>query len=215
MPAANRSAGLIAGMAIGALTVVTFLVVDNVWLNIVAQQQTKIDGFAQSGAASMRFVHQPGAHRTGCLFHGCFRRLRRGVEPCRWARRQQTPTFFCHDRSRPHNVLNGRRRHCLTNWLTTPASGGATHLTRAGPRHLPAGRWGDSATASARRLPGGRGGARLWTAPKGTVAGIEETVVRASPSWNSYCPRGCVIALTRSARSPSRCAAAQPSTPRC
>jgi hypothetical protein len=47
-------AGLIAGMMIGALTVATFAVVDNVWLDIVAQQQAKIDGFAQSGAASMR-----------------------------------------------------------------------------------------------------------------------------------------------------------------
>ena len=27
---------------------------DNVWLDIVAQQQAKIDGFAHSGAASMR-----------------------------------------------------------------------------------------------------------------------------------------------------------------
>jgi hypothetical protein len=47
-------AGLIAGALIGALTVVTFAVVDNVWLGIVSQQQAKIDGFARSGAASMR-----------------------------------------------------------------------------------------------------------------------------------------------------------------
>jgi hypothetical protein len=47
-------AGLVAGALIGALTVVTFAVVDNVWLGIVSQQQTKIDGFASSGAASMR-----------------------------------------------------------------------------------------------------------------------------------------------------------------
>jgi hypothetical protein len=47
-------AGLIAGAMIGALTIATFAVVDNVWLDIVSQQQTKIDGFAQSGAASMR-----------------------------------------------------------------------------------------------------------------------------------------------------------------
>jgi hypothetical protein len=32
----------------------TFAVVDNVWLDIVSQQQTKIDGFAHSGATSMR-----------------------------------------------------------------------------------------------------------------------------------------------------------------
>jgi hypothetical protein len=47
-------AGLIAGSMIGALTVATFAIVDNVWLDIVAQQQTKIDGLAQSGAGSMR-----------------------------------------------------------------------------------------------------------------------------------------------------------------
>jgi hypothetical protein len=39
---------------IGALTIATFAVVDNVWLDIVSQQQAKIDGFAHSGAASMR-----------------------------------------------------------------------------------------------------------------------------------------------------------------
>jgi hypothetical protein len=47
-------AGLVAGMMVGALTIGTFAVVDNVWLDIVAQQQAKIDGFAHSGAASMR-----------------------------------------------------------------------------------------------------------------------------------------------------------------
>jgi hypothetical protein len=47
-------AGFIAGSMIGALTAATFAVVDNVWLDIVAQQQTKIEGFAHSDAASMR-----------------------------------------------------------------------------------------------------------------------------------------------------------------
>jgi hypothetical protein len=47
-------AGAAAGVAIGLFTIATFAVVDNVWLDIVAQQQTKIDGFARSGAASMR-----------------------------------------------------------------------------------------------------------------------------------------------------------------
>jgi hypothetical protein len=47
-------AGLITGAMIGALTVATFAVVDNVWLDVVSQQHTKIDGFAHSGAASMR-----------------------------------------------------------------------------------------------------------------------------------------------------------------
>jgi hypothetical protein len=47
-------AGLVAGSMIGALTAATFAVVDNVWLDVVAQQQSKVDGFAHSGAGSMR-----------------------------------------------------------------------------------------------------------------------------------------------------------------
>ena len=47
-------AGLVAGAMIGALTAGTFAVVDNVWLDVIAQQQSKIDGFAHSGAGSMR-----------------------------------------------------------------------------------------------------------------------------------------------------------------
>jgi hypothetical protein len=47
-------AGMVAGAMIGALTIASFAIVDNVWLDIVAQQQTKIDGFANSGAGSMR-----------------------------------------------------------------------------------------------------------------------------------------------------------------
>ena len=62
MLAARDSAGrrgrivacLIAGAMIGALTAGTFAVVDNVWLDVVAQQQSKIDGLAHSGAGSMR-----------------------------------------------------------------------------------------------------------------------------------------------------------------
>jgi hypothetical protein len=51
--------GVVAGMAIGLLTIGTFAIVDNVWLDIVSQQQTKIEGFAHSGAASMRdFINQ-------------------------------------------------------------------------------------------------------------------------------------------------------------
>jgi hypothetical protein len=48
------AAGFIAGSMIGALTAAAFAIVDNVWLDIVAQQQTKIEGFAHSDAASMR-----------------------------------------------------------------------------------------------------------------------------------------------------------------
>ena len=47
-------AGMVTGALIGALFVGTLAVVDNVWLGIVSQQQAKIDGFARSGAASMR-----------------------------------------------------------------------------------------------------------------------------------------------------------------
>jgi hypothetical protein len=47
-------AGLVAGAMIGALTTATFAVVDNVWLDVVAQQQSKMAGFAHSDAGSMR-----------------------------------------------------------------------------------------------------------------------------------------------------------------
>lgn len=47
-------AGALAGAMIGLLTIGTFAVVDNVWLDIVSQQQTKIDGLAGSGGTSMR-----------------------------------------------------------------------------------------------------------------------------------------------------------------
>jgi hypothetical protein len=47
-------AGIVAGVLIGVLTVGTFAVVDNVWLDVVSRQPAKIDGFAHSGAASMR-----------------------------------------------------------------------------------------------------------------------------------------------------------------
>lgn len=47
-------AGAAAGVLIGALTIGTFAVIDNVWLGIVSRQPQKIEGFAHSGAASMR-----------------------------------------------------------------------------------------------------------------------------------------------------------------
>jgi hypothetical protein len=46
--------GAVAGAVIGLLTIGTFFVVDNVWLDIVSRQQTKIDGLAHSGGGSMR-----------------------------------------------------------------------------------------------------------------------------------------------------------------
>jgi hypothetical protein len=45
-PRGQLFAGIAAGIAIGALTMATFAVVDNVWFGIVSQQQAKIDGFA-------------------------------------------------------------------------------------------------------------------------------------------------------------------------
>lgn len=46
--------GAVAGAVIGLLTVGTFFVMDNVWLDIVSRQQTKIQGLAESGGGSMR-----------------------------------------------------------------------------------------------------------------------------------------------------------------
>jgi hypothetical protein len=54
------ASGILAGVVIGLLTAGSFWVVDNVWLDIVSQQQTKIDGFARSGAASMRDFSNQG-----------------------------------------------------------------------------------------------------------------------------------------------------------
>jgi predicted outer membrane lipoprotein len=52
-------AGLVAGMLIGLLTAASFAVVDNVWLDVVARQHTKVEAFARSNAASMRdFINQ-------------------------------------------------------------------------------------------------------------------------------------------------------------
>jgi len=47
-------AGAVAGAMIGALTIGTFAVVDNVFLDVVSQQQAKITAFAASGETSMR-----------------------------------------------------------------------------------------------------------------------------------------------------------------
>jgi uncharacterized membrane protein YeiB len=65
-------AGLIAGVVIGASMVITFLIVDNVWLDIVARQPTRIDGFAHSGAASMRSYINQGLIGPGVFFTAAF-----------------------------------------------------------------------------------------------------------------------------------------------
>lgn len=46
--------GAVAGAVIGFLSIGTFLVVDNVWLDIVSQQQAKIQALANAGGGSMR-----------------------------------------------------------------------------------------------------------------------------------------------------------------
>jgi hypothetical protein len=58
--------GAVAGAVIGFLTIGTFLVVDNVWLDIVSQQQTKIQALANAGGGSMR------AYINGSLVPGLF-----------------------------------------------------------------------------------------------------------------------------------------------
>lgn len=53
-PRMIAAAGATAGALIGVLCLVTFVVVDNVFIGTVGQQQTKIDGLAASGLSSMR-----------------------------------------------------------------------------------------------------------------------------------------------------------------
>jgi hypothetical protein len=48
------AAGAAAGALIGALTILTYVVIDNAFLGIIGRQQAKIDGLATSGVESMR-----------------------------------------------------------------------------------------------------------------------------------------------------------------
>jgi hypothetical protein len=48
------TAGAAAGAIFGVLTIATFAMVDNLFLQIVSQQQAKIEGFRESGMTSMR-----------------------------------------------------------------------------------------------------------------------------------------------------------------
>ncbi|WP_412543909.1 hypothetical protein R8Z50_15880 [Longispora sp. K20-0274] len=57
-------AGVVAGVLIGLLTIGTFVVVDNVFLDTVSLQQSKIDGFAHSGMPSMRAYINAGLVRA-------------------------------------------------------------------------------------------------------------------------------------------------------
>lgn len=61
-------AGLAAGLVIGFVTIATFIVVDNVWLEIVSQQPQKVQGFAASGATSMRSYINHGLIGPGVFF---------------------------------------------------------------------------------------------------------------------------------------------------
>jgi hypothetical protein len=47
-------AGAVAGGLIGALTIMSYVVIDNAFLDIIGRQQVKIDGLARSGGGSMR-----------------------------------------------------------------------------------------------------------------------------------------------------------------
>ena len=66
------AAGITAGAIIGALTIVSFLVVDNVWLDVVARQSQKIEGFAHSGATSMRAYVNRNLIGPAVFFIGVF-----------------------------------------------------------------------------------------------------------------------------------------------
>jgi hypothetical protein len=61
-------AGLAAGLVIGLMTIASFIVVDNVWLNVVSQQPQKAQGFAGSGATSMRSYINHGLIGPGVFF---------------------------------------------------------------------------------------------------------------------------------------------------
>jgi hypothetical protein len=53
-PVAGAKAGAAAGLVIAALTMATFLVVDNLFFDVVSQQHDKVVSFAASGWSSMR-----------------------------------------------------------------------------------------------------------------------------------------------------------------
>jgi hypothetical protein len=61
-------AGLLAGLVIGFVIIATFIVVDNVWLDIVSRQPQKAQGFADSGATSMRSYINHGLIGPGVFF---------------------------------------------------------------------------------------------------------------------------------------------------
>ena len=74
-PRSRMAAGAVAGVILGVLTIATFAAVDNVFLQIVSQQQAKITGFGESGMTSMRAYINSGLvpagnllqHRVRCL----------------------------------------------------------------------------------------------------------------------------------------------------
>jgi hypothetical protein len=61
------AAGAVAGAIFGLLTIATFAVVDNVFLQIVSQQQAKIEGLRESGMTSMRAFINSGLVPAGIV----------------------------------------------------------------------------------------------------------------------------------------------------
>lgn len=64
----RMAAGAVAGVILGVLTIATFAGVDNVFLQIVSQQQAKITGFQQSGMTSMRAYINSSLVPAGIFF---------------------------------------------------------------------------------------------------------------------------------------------------
>ena len=64
------AAGAAAGALIGALTILTYAVVDNVFLGVVSRQSAKIDGLAASGMDSMRMYINTSLLLGFCVLSG-------------------------------------------------------------------------------------------------------------------------------------------------
>ena len=67
-PRSRMAAGAVAGVILCVLTIATFAAVDNVFVQIVSQQQAKITGFGESGMTSMRAYINSGLVPAGIFF---------------------------------------------------------------------------------------------------------------------------------------------------
>ncbi len=74
-------AGLTARLVVGLVTIATFIVVDNVWLDVVSLQPQKIEGFARSGQTSMRSYINHGLIGPGVFFTLAFGTLGAVLSP--------------------------------------------------------------------------------------------------------------------------------------